>query len=99
MKRLLTLLAIMVAAAMTLTAKALPPEIDSLVKVARLAHDSIRPRLYNDIAWKLRYADPKLAIKYAKTALETTKEPTIHNLSEEARANTIIGICYKNLGE
>ena len=99
MKRLLTLLAIMVAAAMTLTAKAVPPEIDSLVKVARLAHDSIRPRLYNDIAWKLRYADPKLAIKYAKTALETTKEPTIHNLSEEARANTIIGICYKNLGE
>ena len=99
MKRLLTLLAIMVAAAMTLTAKALPPEIDSLVKVARLAHDSIRPLLYNDIAWKLRYADPKLAIKYANTALETTKEPTIHNLSEEARANTIIGICYKNLGE
>ena len=99
MKRLLTLLAIMVAAAMTLTAKALPPEIDSLVKVARLAHDSIRPLLYNDIAWKLRYADPKLAIKYANTALETAKEPTIHNLSEEARANTIIGICYKNLGE
>ena len=99
MKRLLTLLAIMVAAAMTLTAKALPPEIDSLVKVARLAHDSIRPLLYNNIAWKLRYADPKLAIKYANTALETAKEPTIHNLSEEARANTIIGICYKNLGE
>ncbi|MBQ5576975.1 MAG: SpoIIE family protein phosphatase [Bacteroidales bacterium] len=99
MKRLLTLLAIMVAAAMTLTAKALPPEIDSLVKVARLAHDSIRPRLYNDIAWKLRYADPKLAIKYSNTALETAKEPQINDLREEARANIIIGICYKNLGE
>lgn len=99
MKRLLTLLAFILAAASTLTVEALPPEIDSLVRVARLAHDSIRPRLYNDIAWKLRYTDPKLAIKYANTALETTKEPAIDDKREEARANTIIGICYKNLGE
>ena len=100
MKRLMTLLAMIVAAAaFSLTVKALPPEIDSLVKQALLASDTLQVRLYNDIAWKIRYADPKLAIKYANTALQTAKEPDVDCPTEEARANTIVGICYKNLGE
>ena len=100
MKRLMTLLAMMVmAAAFALTAKALPPNIDSLVQAARLAHDSIRARQYNNIAWKLRYADPKMAIAFGDTALALSKAPATYSPAEDARANTIIGICCKNLGE
>ncbi len=91
------ILALIIAAVFPLTAKAVSPEIDSLVNEARLAEDTAQARLYNVIGWKLRYADPKMAIHYANMAMGIAKEKK--QQEQLSVAYGLIGICYKNLGE
>ena len=86
-----------IAAASTLTAQNSSPAIDSLVKVARAAADTAQAKQYNDIAWKLRYADPHLAIHYAQIALGLADG--LHQHDQRAMSYGVMGICSKNLGE
>ena len=97
MKRLMTLLVLMVAAAFSLSAQIPSSVIDSLAKAVAAAPDSVQSRMYKDIAWKLRYSDPHLSIHYAKKALGVAEQKG--QLEDEASAHGLMGICYKNLGE
>ncbi|MBR3711721.1 MAG: SpoIIE family protein phosphatase [Bacteroidales bacterium] len=97
MKRLILILTMIIAAASTLTAQNSSSAIDSLVKEAMTAADTAQARLYNNVAWKLRYSDPHQAIHLAQIALEIAKG---HNQPEQcAMSFGVMGICSKNLGE
>jgi len=96
MKRLITLMALIFAAAFALTAEAASPEIDSLLNELKSANDTSKARLYNDISWALKYSDAPRAIHYAKIAYNWAEK---YNQPEQmAKAYTVMGICSKNLG-
>lgn len=97
MKRLITLMALVFAAALALAAGQVSPEIDSMLNVVNTAPDTAKARLYCGISWRYRYLDPKKSIHYAKTALGFAEG--LGQKDQMAQAYTILGIGSKNLGE
>jgi len=71
--------------------------VDSLIKVAALAPDTLKPSLYNDICWKLRNSSPLDGIRYGHTALSLSAELGMHE--QEGIAYNYIGTCEKNIGD
>lgn len=73
-------------------------DLDSLIFVAeddKLA-DSIRGKLYADIAWELRDVRPDSALLYATLALEIAEDD--HNYRLITKSINYQGVAYRNLG-
>jgi len=97
MKRLITLMALIFAAAYALAESPVSPEIDSLLNEAKTAPDTAKARLYSSVSWRYRYSDTRKAVHYANVALGWAD--TLNQKDQQARAYTIMGICSKNRGE
>ena len=72
------------------------PEIDSLVKIADNAHDTLKAKLYNDICWKLRNYDPQLALSYGEKAYSYALANNDKKM--EMKCLSHIGVCHRNIG-
>ena len=81
----------------TFTARAYPPQVDSMLKAVTTTPDSLKAALYNEISWALRYSEPSAALRYANVATGIASEHK--QLDVEANAYSIMGICKKNIGE
>jgi len=71
---------------------------DSLINVLKtIKTDSLKAKTLNQICWELRASEPKLALSYAKKALELAKK--IDNSKIEAQAIKNIGIMHLIFGD
>ena len=78
MKRLITLMALIFAAAIALAVGQVSPEIDSLLNVVNTAPDTAKARLYCGISWRYRYLDPKKSIPQWQSWLQN--KDSLHSL-------------------
>lgn len=72
------------------------PEIDSLIKLATSAHDTLKPSIYNEICWKARNIDPQLGLRFGRMGASVAKD--LGRDADLARAYGYMGVCYKNVG-
>ncbi len=64
--------------------------LDSLKNALSTSPDSVKMKLYSDLCWGYRRADPDLAIEYGKSSLDLARE--LGNLTVEAQALNDLGI-------
>ncbi|MBP5683202.1 MAG: SpoIIE family protein phosphatase [Bacteroidales bacterium] len=72
------------------------PEIDSLIKVANTAPDTLKPYLYTTICWKVRNIDPQFGLRFGRIAVNIAQE--LGREADAALAYSYMGVCYKNAG-
>jgi len=71
------------------------PVVDSLIKLALNAPDSLAAQYNNDVCWKLRNISPDIAIQYGMKALE--KAEATQNTLQLVKAYAYLGVCQRNL--
>lgn len=72
------------------------PEIDSLLKVAKNAPDSVKSDHYSAVCWKLRNYAPDSALMYGKIALKYAEKTG--NVRQRLRSMSFVGVCERNVG-
>lgn len=69
--------------------------VDSLIKLALNAPDSLAAQYNNDVCWKLRNISPEIAIQYGMKALEKATET--QDKLQLVKAHAYLGVCQRNL--
>jgi len=78
------------------TAQHFTQEVDSLINLSYTAPDTVRARLNNEIAWKLRNYKPELAIQYSMRGIDYAMK--FDNHMELVKGYSFTGVCHRNLG-
>jgi len=71
-------------------------KIDSLKQILELSKEEDKPKILNNLCWKLRNSTPEESVKYGKLSIILSQK--YNNTMELAKAYGFTGVAYRNLG-